>query len=41
MGGLYRSLYERQQGLERDLFINPGEDPIPGEGDAVIARAAP
>jgi ABC-type multidrug transport system fused ATPase/permease subunit len=28
-GGLYRSLYERQQGLERDIFINPGEDPIP------------
>src|SRR5690606_6438378 len=28
-GGLYRRLYERQQGLERDLFINPGEDPIP------------
>lgn len=29
-GGLYRSLYERQQGLEHDIFINPGEDPIPG-----------
>jgi subfamily B ATP-binding cassette protein MsbA len=28
-GGLYRRLYERQQGLEQDLFINPGEDPIP------------
>jgi ABC-type multidrug transport system fused ATPase/permease subunit len=29
-GGLYRSLYERQQGLERDIFMNPGEDPVPG-----------
>jgi subfamily B ATP-binding cassette protein MsbA len=27
VGGLYRKLYERQQGLERDLFINPGEEP--------------
>ena len=47
MGGLYRSLYERQQGLERDLYINPGEDPIPNDGDrrggadTVIARTAP
>ncbi|MEX1182448.1 MAG: ABC transporter ATP-binding protein [Gemmatimonadota bacterium] len=31
-GGLYRALYERQQGLERDIFVNPGEDPVP-EGD--------
>jgi ABC-type multidrug transport system fused ATPase/permease subunit len=28
-GGLYRRLYERQRGLEEDLFINPGEDPVP------------
>jgi ABC-type multidrug transport system fused ATPase/permease subunit len=28
-GGLYRSLYERQQGLEGDMFVNPGEDPVP------------
>jgi subfamily B ATP-binding cassette protein MsbA len=27
--GLYRRLYERQRGLEEDLFINPGEDPVP------------
>lgn len=26
--GLYRRLYEKQRGLETDLFINPGEDPI-------------
>jgi ABC-type multidrug transport system fused ATPase/permease subunit len=26
-GGLYRKLYERQYGLEHDLFINPGEEP--------------
>jgi ABC-type multidrug transport system fused ATPase/permease subunit len=30
-GGLYRSLYERQQGLEQDIFVNPGEDPVPQE----------
>jgi ABC-type multidrug transport system fused ATPase/permease subunit len=29
LGGLYRSLYERQQGVEQDIFVNPGEDPIP------------
>ena len=28
-GGLYRRLYEKQRGLEEDLFINPGEDPVP------------
>jgi ATP-binding cassette, subfamily B, putative efflux pump len=26
--GLYRRLYEKQYGLERDLFINPGEEPV-------------
>jgi ABC-type multidrug transport system fused ATPase/permease subunit len=31
-GGLYRSLYERQQGIQDDIFVNPGEDPVPGEG---------
>jgi subfamily B ATP-binding cassette protein MsbA len=30
IGGLYRRLYEKQRGLETDLFINPGEDPVPG-----------
>jgi ABC-type multidrug transport system fused ATPase/permease subunit len=34
MGGLYRSLYERQQGVEHDMFVNPGEDPIPAEEGA-------
>ena len=29
-GGLYRSLHDRQQGLEEDIFVNPGEDPVPG-----------
>jgi ABC-type multidrug transport system fused ATPase/permease subunit len=29
LGGLYRALYERQQGVEQDIFVNPGEDPIP------------
>lgn len=31
-GGLYRRLYERQRGLEEDLFVNPGEDPVPESG---------
>jgi ABC-type multidrug transport system fused ATPase/permease subunit len=26
LGGLYRSLYERQQGIEEDIFVNPGEE---------------
>ena len=38
-GGLYRALYERQQGLERDIFMNPGEDPVPGEGEWVAGKA--
>jgi subfamily B ATP-binding cassette protein MsbA len=29
--GRYRQLYDRQYGLERDLFINPGEDLTPEE----------
>ncbi|CAN5734499.1 ABC transporter ATP-binding protein [soil metagenome] len=37
--GLYRMLYERQQGLERDIFVNPGEDPVP-EGDQPDALSA-
>jgi ABC-type multidrug transport system fused ATPase/permease subunit len=39
-GGLYRSLYERQQGLERDIFMNPGEDPVPG-AEAELWGGAP
>jgi subfamily B ATP-binding cassette protein MsbA len=39
VGGLYRRLYERQHQLETDLFINPGEDPVPeDEPRAVPAR---
>jgi ABC-type multidrug transport system fused ATPase/permease subunit len=34
LGGLYRSLYERQQGVEQDIFVNPGEDPVPEEDAA-------
>jgi len=37
-GGLYRRLYEKQQGLEHDLFINPGEDPIPEQDRPVAER---
>ncbi len=40
LSGLYRRLYEKQQGLVRDLFINPGEDPVPGGGDDARAAAA-
>jgi ABC-type multidrug transport system fused ATPase/permease subunit len=42
LNGLYRRLYEKQQGLVRDLFINPGEDPVPDESDerAAAARVA-
>ncbi|HSL68948.1 MAG TPA: ABC transporter ATP-binding protein [Longimicrobiales bacterium] len=39
-GGLYRRLYEKQYGLEHDLFINPGEDPIPGAEEDVREQAA-
>jgi subfamily B ATP-binding cassette protein MsbA len=29
LGGRYRDLYDRQFRLERDRFVNPGEDPVP------------
>jgi subfamily B ATP-binding cassette protein MsbA len=29
LGGRYRELHDRQYGVERDVFINPGEDFIP------------
>jgi subfamily B ATP-binding cassette protein MsbA len=35
LGGLYNRLYERQRGFEVDLFINPGEDPVP---EAEVSR---
>jgi subfamily B ATP-binding cassette protein MsbA len=34
LGGRYRQLYDRQYGLERDRFINPGEDFTPEEPSA-------
>jgi ABC-type multidrug transport system fused ATPase/permease subunit len=34
--GLYRRLYEKQRMVEEDVFVNPGEDPIPE-----IARPRP
>ena len=42
--GRYRQLYDRQYGMERDRYINPGEDPAPEttsalEDIAVVARA--
>jgi ABC-type multidrug transport system fused ATPase/permease subunit len=35
LGGLYRSLYERQQGVEQDIFVNPGEDPVPRDDEEI------
>ena len=29
MSGRYRQLYDKQYGMERDRFINPGEDFTP------------
>ncbi|MGQ0815300.1 MAG: ABC transporter ATP-binding protein [Gemmatimonadota bacterium] len=40
VSGLYRRLYERQQGLVRDLFINPGEDPVPAQDEDIHEAAA-
>jgi subfamily B ATP-binding cassette protein MsbA len=42
LDGLYRRLYEKQYGLVRDLFINPGEEPPEenGAGRAESARQA-
>ncbi len=43
LGGRYRQLYDRQYGLERDRFINPGEDFTPEEPSAreQVPAAAP
>jgi ABC-type multidrug transport system fused ATPase/permease subunit len=43
LGGRYRELHDRQYGVERDVFINPGEDflpvpPSPSEQIPVPAR---
>lgn len=29
LGGRYRELHDTQHDIERDLFVNPGEDPVP------------
>lgn len=34
--GRYRELYERQHRIEEDVFVNPGEDPVPQ--DVATAR---
>jgi ABC-type multidrug transport system fused ATPase/permease subunit len=39
LDGLYRRLYEKQYGLVRDLFINPGEEP-PEEEPGQVAMPA-
>jgi subfamily B ATP-binding cassette protein MsbA len=38
LNGVYRRLYEKQRLIEEDIFVNPGEDPVP-ESDR--ARAEP
>ncbi len=45
-GGLYRRLYEKQRMIAEDIFVNPGEDPVPeseslhdaGDAGQAIAR---
>ena len=32
LSGMYRRLYEKQYGLIRDLYINPGEEPLAETG---------
>ncbi len=43
-GGLYRRLYEKQYGLEHDMFINPGEEPVeataPENIDRLVSRTS-
>ena len=44
LGGRYKDLHNRQYGVERDVFINPGEDflpvpPSPKEDIRVPARS--
>jgi len=41
VGGLYRRLHDRQRGLEEDLFINPGEDPVPDSAVPLEAARRP
>ncbi|MDH3570935.1 MAG: ATP-binding cassette domain-containing protein, partial [Gemmatimonadota bacterium] len=36
--GRYRQLYDRQYMLEHDRFVNPGEDPVPEDEEAVVPR---
>ncbi len=42
LAGRYRQLYDKQYGMERDRFINPGEDftpePVPSLGELSVAR---
>ncbi|MES2177271.1 MAG: ABC transporter ATP-binding protein [Gemmatimonadota bacterium] len=37
--GRYRDLYERQHRVEDDVFVNPGEDPIPTDESDARAEA--
>lgn len=40
-GGRYRELYDRQYGIERDRFINPGEDFTPAPEQAALPLPPP
>jgi ABC-type multidrug transport system fused ATPase/permease subunit len=41
LGGRYRDLYDRQHGLEQNLFLAPGEGDSVPEAERVGARVAP
>jgi ABC-type multidrug transport system ATPase subunit len=38
LGGRYRELHDRQYGVEKDIYVNPGEDflPVPESPKAAI-----
>jgi subfamily B ATP-binding cassette protein MsbA len=36
VAGLYRRLYEKQRMIAEDVYVNPGEDPVP-EADRAVA----
>ena len=40
-GGRYRQLYDKQYGIERDTFINPGEDLTPEPASPLVEVPTP
>ena len=41
MNGRYRQLYDRQYGLEKDIFVNPGEELVEATGEKGEALSVP